>query len=205
MVSTFISSLSPQESAALITAIAAGVLAVANTVVTVATAILSNRYNSRTQRELEQLKARYQRDAATDAFMDTRLAEGLESLAAAIRAIQVVKDAIRHILEAENRTMKGDEAAKAFTLAKEGMFSGYQQHLAPLEGEAKGIFHDAKNASLVVERAVRSAMRSKRWAEGLSPELRAELQQQHARLTGYQEQLRQRYAARIDERSARDA
>jgi hypothetical protein len=116
------------------------------------TAIITNRNSLKRDKEIEKLKHQLFRLSKKDELYDTELLSSLESLKLAMQAIQRMKDEIKIFLASSNIT----DSKESLFKARKNLFDAYEHCHPNLNEYEQSAFHKAKNLSLNLERIVKS-------------------------------------------------
>lgn len=174
--------MSVEVAVALVAAVASLVVAL----VSLGTAMLTNRQSARTAESIETMKHAFSGKDKAASIADEDLAKAMESLRAGLEAIQHVRDELQLILSSSGESLYTSIALKRFAVAREEMSKAYEGHFMNLDEAERTAFHKAKNATLAAERALTEGLGSRAYVSELDETAQSKCETMRAELADLQ-------------------
>jgi len=171
-------------------AIIAAAVSLLVSLISLITAIITNRASSSTAHNLELIRQEFARASKSSDIADGELAATLDALKEGLQVIQNMKNEIQLILAARESSLTSDEAIARIAAAREVLFEAYKSGHADIAEAESSPYHRTKNMALQVERTLATDLESKKYASDLSPSARSILIDLRTQLTDAQHALR---------------
>ncbi|MEP0873007.1 hypothetical protein NDA01_24775 [Trichocoleus desertorum AS-A10] len=184
----------------LVVALIASGASVCVALMSLATAVISQKYAARASRAIEALKFEFTTTLAKQSVIDSQLNESLVSLKLAIQEIQQAKNEIQLILSSIRSSLDSKTALHRITCLREESFKCYEENLASLNEFESNALHRAKNQVLSVENFLKESLRHKRYVSELSSADKQHLMFLRSNLSDLQQLLRDSREERLYER-----
>lgn len=185
----------------LIVAVIAATGAAVGAIISLTSAVLTNRLSNKAASSVELLKQHFSASTKTNEIVDRALAESLDALRQGMQVIQNMKDEIQLVLSSVEGSLSSSEALSRMTKARDLLLSTFQAtHPSFSDAETKAL-HRAKGLAIELCRDVQVDLRGKENASALSDTARMMLIDLRARLTEEQNMLRDSRTDRLVRRT----